>query len=113
MAKDIININEDNLEEWMHSVGYFLPRSEKELNRFERLNPEVTRSVKDDEVDPFAILNGSWKPKAIVAIFDHELNDEIQDLRMAARNNADISQDVIEKMKANQKKKGESDNTKG
>lgn len=103
MKKNSIEIDESNIGEWLSSVGYFLPTSELELQRFELLYPKVERTVSDSLVDPFAILNGIWKPTVKMGIV-HEMNfvNEIQELRLAARNHAEIPPDIIAKMKKNQ-----------
>lgn len=113
MAKIESNITESNLMEWLHSVGYLLPRNEIELMRFEKLHKEVTRSVKDESVDPYAILNGTWQPHAIESLQNFTLTEDINELRMAARKSDGIPNHILDKIKKNQNKNGGSDNSEG
>lgn len=103
MKKNSIEIDESNIGEWLSSVGYFLPTSELELQRFELLYPKIERTVSDSFVDPFAILNGTWKPTVNMAkVHDMTFVNEMQELRLAARNHTEIPPDIIAKMKKNQ-----------
>lgn len=108
MAKNKPHITDTNILEWMHSVGYFLPRCDKELERFERLHATVEHSVDIEQVNPFNIINGTWKPKRIVHIEATVFTEEITELRMAARKHEDIPADILEKIKQNQKNHGQS-----
>jgi len=103
VKKNSIEIDESNIGEWLSSTGYFLPTSELELQRFELLYPKVERTVSDSLVDPFAILNGTWKPTVKMAKV-HEMTfvNEMQELRLAARNHAEIPPEIFAKMKKNQ-----------
>lgn len=111
MAKLESNITESNLMEWLHSLGYLLPRNEVELIRFEKLNKEVIRSVKDESVNPFAILNGTWQPTAIEPLLNSTLTEDINELKMAARKSDGIPNHILDKIKRNQNKNGGSDNS--
>jgi hypothetical protein len=113
MPKVNVNITEDNIAEWVHSVGYFLPRSNKELARFERLHHGLTHGLDINSVDPFAILNGQWQPKAFISFSSEGLDEEISELRMAARKHQDIPDEIFKQMKNNQEKDESSDNTEG
>ncbi len=110
MPKVDVNINEDNILEWIHSVGYFLPRTDQEDYRFEKLHGNITHSISSDLVDPVAILNGAWKPKRLINLINEELNNEVSALRMAARKHEDIPDEIFRKMMQNQDRKDESDN---
>ena len=112
MAKINVEIRESSVIEWIHSVGYFLPRTELEMNRFERLHTPVQRTVKDEQVDPMAILNGSWQPRPIKPLEDDTLTEDIDELRMAARKSQGLPDHIIDKIRANNKKHGDSDNAK-
>ena len=112
MAKINVEISESSVIGWMHSVGYFLPSTEVEVNRFERLHTPVLRTVKDEQVDPIAILNGTWQPRQIRPLEDNTLIEEIDELRMAARKSQGLPDHIVDKIRANNKKHGDSDNTK-
>lgn len=113
MKKIDIDLNEENFTEWLNSVGYFLPTSEIEFERFELLHPTVLRSLSDDLVDPFAIINGTWKPKINTLRFSQvEGPDNYEEIRLAARNHSEISPEIIAKMKKNQSKNASENNNK-
>jgi len=111
MPKINVNITEENITEWIYSVGYFLPTNDKELSRFERLYGDVQHQLNINLVDPFAILNGSWQPRYSGQVNDDELDQEVSQLRMAARKHEDIPDDIFKKMKRNQDKHDPSDNS--
>lgn len=110
MPKINVIITENNITEWVHSVGYFLPRNDKEETRFEKLHADVSYNLDINAVDPFAILNGSWQPRLSIQLDSAELEEEVSQLRMAARKHEDIPDEIFKKMKKNQEKNGSSDN---
>jgi hypothetical protein len=112
MPKINVNITEDNITEWVHSIGYFLPRNNKEEARFEKLHSEISYNIDVNAVDPFAILNGRWQPRFITLLENSELEEEVSQLRMAARKHEDLPDEIIRKIKMNQKDHDSSDNTK-
>jgi hypothetical protein len=103
MAKSNINITEANLDEWLCSIGYLLPTTDLELERFDTLYPPDKILVREESVDPFAIINGTWKRKDISFVSESLDETEQQQLRMAARQNQDIPPDIMEQIKKNQK----------
>lgn len=111
MPKINVNITEENITEWAHSVGYFLPRNDREDARFEKLHSGISYNLDINAVDPFAILNGSWKPHLVIQLGNSELAEEVSQLRMAARKHEEIPDEIFKKMKKNQEKNGPSDNT--
>jgi hypothetical protein len=102
MAKNSININEQNLYEWLCSVGYLLPSNEQELVRFEALHLVDEIVVNEESVDPFAIINGTRQRQPLS--FTFQLLDEKmqEELRMAARHHQNLPQDIIDCIKRNQ-----------
>ena len=107
MANKSIDINKDNIYEWLCSIGYLLPRNEIELERLDKLHPLGSVVVNESAIDPFAIINGSRKQKTL-SISNIDLPaDEQEQLRMAARKHAGLPQEIIDQIKQNQQKKDE------
>lgn len=112
MATKSININKDNIYEWICSTGYLLPQIEIELDRLEKLYPVGSIVVNESAIDPFVIINGTRQRKAL-SISNLELaSDEQEQLRMAARKHTDLPQEIIDQIKRNQQKRddGRTDN---
>ncbi|WP_300601906.1 hypothetical protein [Niabella sp.] len=115
MAVKSIKIDGGNIYEWLCSIGYLLPRTDLELDRFEKLNPPGSISVDENAIDPFAIINGT-RQRMELSISQVELkSDEQAELRMAARKNSDLPADVLEQIRKNQeiKRNSENDDKKG
>ena len=99
MGKEKYIITEENLPEWLASLGYLFPRNERELARFEKLYADYPHELNEDCVDPFAIINGTFKPKKMV--FDEPESGE-NNISLAARNLDGLPQHILDKMKKNQ-----------
>ncbi|HKK44207.1 MAG TPA: hypothetical protein VJ964_01710 [Balneolaceae bacterium] len=106
MGKNKFNITQDNIIEWLRSTGYLFPKNKRELSRFEKLYPKVNRETKNTSIDPFAIIEGSRKPKKIQIQFEKDDNKEYSDLRMAARKFENLPDHIREKIKQNHKNNG-------
>jgi hypothetical protein len=99
----------DNLEEWMHSTGYLLPRTPLELARFERLHHQLSHQVDCKAVDPLAIIQGTWKLNYIVSEALDDLSVDMDELRLAARKYNALPDHIIQQIKNNHHKKDGSD----
>jgi len=107
-SKEIIT--QDNFREWLASTGILFPGNKSELARFEKLYSDFKYRLDENCVDPFAIVNGDFRPKAIKLKLQQEENTE---LKIAARNLENIPEHILRKIKQNQnglsaKKKGSS-----
>jgi len=109
MEKNSINITEENIYEWLCSVGYLLPSTEQELSRFEALCPPRTIKVNEESIDPFAIINGTRKRKALSFTAQSIDEQERTELRMAARKQQGLSSSIMDRIKKNQEKNDQSD----
>ncbi len=110
MANKIININNDNLYEWLCSTGFLLPRNEVELVRFEQLFPDDEVKVNENAVDPIAIVKGDYKRRSLSQNgIGKDISDDIEQLRMAARKQQGLPDHILDKIKKNQKANGKSD----
>jgi hypothetical protein len=99
MGREEKIITEDNINEWLSSLGYLFPRNKIELARFEKLFSDYEYELNENCVDPYSIVNGNFKPREI-KFNDSENNDT--DFRMAARNLEGLPQHIIDKVKKNQ-----------
>jgi hypothetical protein len=92
-------ITEENFREWSASTGNLFPGNKFELSRFEKLYIDYEYNLDENCVDPFAIINGDFRPKAIKLKLQQEQNP---DLKMAARNLEHIPEHILRKLKQNQ-----------
>ncbi|SMO83745.1 hypothetical protein [Fodinibius sediminis] len=106
MAKNKINITLENITEWLCSTGYLFPRTQIELSRLNKLYPEVKRDTKDEQVDPFKILENSRERKPINLETSANRKEDYSDLRMAARKSEGLPKHIVEKMKKKHKNNG-------
>lgn len=60
-------MDENNLNEWMHSTGFLFPRNEKELARFNELYADYDFKLKDASIDLSKIINGELNEKSVVS----------------------------------------------
>jgi hypothetical protein len=112
MSKKKLDINLTNLDCWLRSTGYFLPETDQELIRFEKLYSNIERQTDDNKVDPIDIINNT-RVARIVHVFDENesLKGEINQLRMAARKHTDLPDYILDKIKKNQSDNNESNRT--
>lgn len=106
MAKNKINITLENITEWLCSTGYLFPRTQIELSRLNKLYPEVNRDTKDEQVDPFKILDNTRERKPINLEVSENRKEDYSDLRMAARKHENLPDHIIVKIKQKHKNNG-------
>lgn len=109
MQKNSIHITEGNIYEWLSSAGYLLPSTETELSRFEALHPPRTIKVNEESIDPFSIISGTRKRRALSFTVQSVNEQEQTELRMAARKQQGLSSDIMDRIKKNQEKNDQSD----
>ncbi|MAU14465.1 hypothetical protein QSE00_04665 [Arenibacter sp. M-2] len=89
------------LDSWLGSTGFLFPSNELELDRFNRLYEDYDYKLDEKSIDPIAIIKGTFhrEPK-ILTMFENDVDDEIESLRMVARKgNKDLPQHIIDKMR--------------
>lgn len=106
MGKNRIDINAENLNEWLAPLGYLFPKNSWELEQFEILHGKYDYKLINNPIDVDAIIEGRIQSKAIeqIPLFEEEENS-FQQLRMAARKGEAVPKEILEKMKRNQEKK--------
>src|SRR5690554_2504846 len=90
----------EHLESWLSSTGFLFPSNELELDRFNKLFDDYDYKLDDKSIDPIAIINNTFhrEPK-VITIFENDVDDEIESLRMVARKGKkEIPQHIIDKM---------------
>lgn len=92
-------VTENNFREWLASTGNLFPGNKIELARFEKLYADFEYSIDENCIDPFAIVNGGFSPRAIKI---KQQKEENTDLKMAARNLDKIPEHILKKIKKNQ-----------
>ncbi|SHG52034.1 hypothetical protein SAMN05443144_13210 [Fodinibius roseus] len=106
MAKNRINITPENLTVWLRSTGYLFPRTKVELSRLNKLYPEVKRDTKDEQVDPYEMLENSREREPLNLQVSENIEEDYSGLRMAARKYEKLPEHIIEKMKKKHKNNG-------
>lgn len=102
MAQNKININSDNITEWLASTGFLFPRNEAELDRFNKLYEDFDILI--SEPNPEKIMNLKAKPLER-PILEMKTKQEIDGYRMVARNGNNLPSHIMDKIKKNQDKK--------
>lgn len=99
--KKIELIDVENLDSWLGSTGFLFPSNELELDRFDKLYVDYDYKLDDRTIDPIAIINNTFhKEPKVIAMFEDDVDEEIETLRMVARKgNKDLPQHIIEKMR--------------
>jgi hypothetical protein len=100
--KNTEKVSINNLDEWLSSTGFLYPTNELELARFNKLCADYDFKLKDSSIDVQSILKNDVCPNIKPLIFtkDENIENEIQELRMAARKGSqDIPQHIIDKMR--------------
>lgn len=101
MGQSKKEITLEEMFEWLASAGYMFPSTPLELARFEKLYNDFDYNLSEECVDPFAIINGDYKPKKLKIEF--AANIELsEDMKMAARNFKNIPEHILKKLKRNQ-----------
>lgn len=100
MGAKKIDISIDNFLEWITSTGNLFPRNPVELNRFEKLYSDFKYHLSEECVDPFAIINGDFKPNSRIIQINSEAESE--NFRIAARNLDALPDHIKKKLKHNQ-----------
>ncbi|WP_262249875.1 hypothetical protein [Parapedobacter soli] len=100
-----------NLEvvtEWLCSTGYLFPRTETELNRFDKLFSDV--QVINSTVSLERILNNAVRSFPIIDIFRMQSEQDVTDeFRMVARKGLEgLPDHILKKMAENHSKNNES-----
>ncbi|GHS99122.1 hypothetical protein FACS189421_08980 [Bacteroidia bacterium] len=101
--KNTEKVSINNLDEWLSSTGFFCPTNELELARFNKLYADSDFKLKDASIDAQSIINGNAcsNIKSFVLTKEEEnIENEIQELRMAARKGSqNLPQHIIDKMR--------------
>lgn len=101
----------DEVRRFFGSVGLAFPRSQQELEVFNKLYSNYKFKISVNSVNPDQIYNGDFDKTTIIkshppAKQSISLNKTVDGWRMAARNNeSKLPEDILEKMKKNHEKK--------
>lgn len=94
-----------NLDSWLGSTGFLFPRSDLELERFNKLYEDYDYQLDHKTIDPIAIINNSFyrEPK-VINMFSEDVDGEIEGLKMVARKGSkNLPQYIIDKMRKKHK----------
>lgn len=99
--KQIEKIGLEDLNNWLASTGYLYPMNELQLERFNILHQDYNFKLTGTHIDVNSILNNTIKRSAkIIKINENNLVDDIENLRMVARNGkSKLPQHIVDKMR--------------
>lgn len=100
LKRNSIDINIEDLASWYAVIGFTLPRTEGELQRFEKLHADFEYELTGQELNANDIFNGIEQVKVPNA--QAQAGFDFSPLRMAARNFKDLPPDIRKKMISNQ-----------
>ncbi|MEX2482921.1 MAG: hypothetical protein WED10_00075 [Brumimicrobium sp.] len=101
----------DEIRRFFGSVGLAFPRSQQELEVFNKLYSNYKFKISSELVNPDQIYNGNFEKSTIIKSSPStkrsiSLNKTVESWRMAARNNeSKLPKDILERMKKNHEKK--------
>ena len=103
--KEIINM--ENITEWLASTGFLFPSNEMELERFNKLYPDVENEVIDYNINIERILSGNTRSLTIKPVFDQDNIASIRQYKMVARfgKSKQLPPNIMDKIKKNEAKK--------
>jgi len=94
-------IDSDRFNELLAIAGYIPPRTDTELELFESFYADYSFELKDVQINPRNIIDGSFEKKGkIVKIQDKNEQQDIDEIRLAARKGSEeIPKSIFDKMK--------------
>jgi len=99
LKRNSVEAQFSELENWLAVVGYFLPRTEGEVKRFEKLYRDYNVKGSIDNLD----FNSIWNDKdQFERSFSTGKNETYVPFKMAARGLNNLSSDITDKIKKNQ-----------
>jgi|SRR5690625_2778586 len=97
--------NNKTLKDIFQAEGFLFPKTEEEVEKFEKLNPKLTEKLANWDESTQIIKRGRQKLSKINLPIDKNLESNIEEFRMVARKGNKISEGILKKMRNNQKKK--------
>ena len=100
--KHINKVNQENIDDWMSSLGFTYPKTEKQLNRFNKFFKDYDYKLNDAKIDYEAIFNKSPIKRKVktVNLYNPDFKDDVSDLKMVARKGQkNLPKHIIDKMK--------------
>lgn len=99
--KKIELIDIETLDSWLGSTGFLFPSNELEFDRFNKLYEDYDYKLDTVSIDPLAIINNTFiKETKVLTMFENDVTEEIESLRMVARKGKkDLPQHIIDKMR--------------
>lgn len=97
--------NKKNIKDLFQRKGLLFPETVKEIEEFELLNPILNETPCDWDFPEAIIQRGVMKLQHVKSLSNETLDNEVEELRMVARKGNVLPQHIIDKMKANHKKK--------
>lgn len=93
-------VDECNLDKWLCTSGYLLPRNESDLDNFELLYQDWDFKLKNTIINYDAIISGSIKLEGQIIEIQSTNSFEIDELKFAARKGEKTIPDwILKKMK--------------
>lgn len=100
------NISTETICEWLHSTGYFFPRNELEIKRFEKLHGDFKYHLEKELIEPKKIIKSLNESSIHSRKLHHKTNldsvNSFKNWNIAARNTDKIKKSTIEQIIKNQ-----------
>lgn len=95
----------ENLDFYLSVTGFVFPRTEEQLDLFDRLYEDYDYQLKGVQIDCQAIIENRLKPRTTIRL-ENDFDGDAQGLKMAARKGLQqLPDDVIKKMYGKHPKK--------
>ncbi|MDM1350927.1 hypothetical protein HX014_09960 [Myroides marinus] len=96
--------NNKSIYSLLKSKGIVFPTTPEEIEQFELYN-DIDNCELPFKNNPLEILAIGYKKPVVKSTISQSLTEEVDSLKMVARKGNKLSDSLIEKMKANQRKK--------
>lgn len=96
--------NKKRLIDFFQSEGMLFPETEEEVKKFEERNIELEFPLPDWDDPTKIIKRGSQKLKNLNLALDNSTESDIENLKMVARKGNNLPDEILKKIKDNQKK---------
>lgn len=99
----------ENITEWLSSTGFLFPSNEMELERFNKLYPDVESGAIEYNINIERILSGNVRTLTIKPMLDNDDVTKIRQYRMVARfgKSGELPPNILDKIKKNEAKKND------
>lgn len=104
--KHIGKVTNENLDDWLSSLGFLYPITDRQLDRFDKIYEHYPYELEGKSIDVQSIINNQVIRKTkVLNLKIEKIEEEIQTLKMVARKGQkELPQHIVDKMKKNHQK---------